>query len=107
MDYPRDGQGRLRNEVLSATEWARFKGILGHYHVQANKIDPGAALQWERVLSGARALLAREAVEVRPVPSKAGGDAEAKEESGSKDAEDAVDGATNLRAGESGGSRDS
>ena len=30
----------------------RYRGILGHYHVQTNKVDPGPAFQWDRVIEG-------------------------------------------------------
>jgi N-acetylmuramoyl-L-alanine amidase len=36
---------------------AAYAGVLGHYHVQANKIDPGPAFHWRR-LQGAIANLA-------------------------------------------------
>jgi N-acetyl-anhydromuramyl-L-alanine amidase AmpD len=31
----------------------RYQGILGHYHVQLNKVDPGPAFQWDTVIDGA------------------------------------------------------
>ena len=34
-------------------------GILGHYHVQQNKVDPGPAFQWDRVVDGANELLSK------------------------------------------------
>ncbi|MBK7878150.1 MAG: N-acetylmuramoyl-L-alanine amidase [Planctomycetes bacterium] len=46
-DAPRDAQGKVTNAVLSDAEWERFRGILGHYHVQLNKQDPGPAFDWE------------------------------------------------------------
>lgn len=57
-DAPRDAQGRVVNHVLSDAEWERFHGILGHYHVQANKQDPGPAFDWEPFLRRVRAELA-------------------------------------------------
>lgn len=56
-DYPRDAAGKLVTKKLPDEELKRYGGVLGHYHVQANKIDPGPALQWDRVVGGARALL--------------------------------------------------
>lgn len=47
---PRDEAGRVLNRALTAEEFASFRGVLGHWHVQANKIDPGPALDWDRVL---------------------------------------------------------
>jgi N-acetylmuramoyl-L-alanine amidase len=53
-DYPRDGSGHLITHVLSAEEFANYHGILGHYHVQVEKFDPGPAMQWDRLLDGAK-----------------------------------------------------
>lgn len=58
-DYPREESGKLVTARLPAAEFAGFRGILGHYHVQTNKVDPGPAFQWDRLISEARALLAR------------------------------------------------
>jgi N-acetyl-anhydromuramyl-L-alanine amidase AmpD len=38
------------DRTLSDEQWASFGGILGHYHVQANKTDPGPAMDWEYLL---------------------------------------------------------
>lgn len=57
-DYPKDENGRLINRQLSEGEFRRHQGLLGHYHVQRNKTDPGPALDWERITQGAQALLA-------------------------------------------------
>lgn len=54
LEYPRDGEGRLINRTLSREEWEGFSGVLGHYHIQENKVDPGPAFDWERVIRGAR-----------------------------------------------------
>jgi N-acetylmuramoyl-L-alanine amidase len=56
-DYPRDAQGELVREKLPENELAAFQGLIGHYHIQKNKVDPGPAFQWERVVRGARALM--------------------------------------------------
>jgi len=56
-DAPRDEEGRVQDRVLSDGEWRAFRGILGHYHVQANKADPGPAFDWERYLAAVRARL--------------------------------------------------
>jgi hypothetical protein len=58
-DYPRDPSGRLINHKLPNEQFARYEGILGHYHVQTNKVDPGPAFQWDTVVDGARKLMAR------------------------------------------------
>jgi len=54
-DFPRGADGTVLLRRLDAREFARFRGVLGHWHVQANKIDPGPALHWERVLAEAQA----------------------------------------------------
>lgn len=56
LDYPRDAAGRLITEKLPDAELAEYRGVLGHYHIQTNKVDPGPALQWDRVINGARRL---------------------------------------------------
>lgn len=48
-DYPRDKDGKLLLRVLSDEEWDNYHGVLGHYHVQTNKVDPGPAFQWDRI----------------------------------------------------------
>ncbi len=56
-DYPKDDQGKLIPKVLSEKAWQDFQGVLGHYHVQLNKTDPGPAFDWEKVIGGAQDLL--------------------------------------------------
>lgn len=56
-DYPRDAQGQLVREKLGAEELAKYRGILGHFHVQANKNDPGPAMQWDKIIHEARSHL--------------------------------------------------
>ncbi|HEX2860055.1 MAG TPA: peptidoglycan recognition family protein [Lacunisphaera sp.] len=54
LDYPRDDQGRLVEGKLPDEALAKFRGVLGHYHLQFNKVDPGPAFQWDPVINGAR-----------------------------------------------------
>jgi N-acetylmuramoyl-L-alanine amidase len=56
-DYPRDSAGRLITTKLSPPEFAAYHGLLGHFHVQSDKVDPGPAFQWDYVIAGARELL--------------------------------------------------
>ncbi len=57
-DYPRDPEtGGLINHALTPEEYDFYTGVLGHYHVQKNKSDPGPAFQWDLVIDGARAIL--------------------------------------------------
>jgi N-acetyl-anhydromuramyl-L-alanine amidase AmpD len=58
LDVPRNADGSVVDHVLPKDELLAFDGIVGHFHVQQNKQDPGPALQWERLLRDARALVA-------------------------------------------------
>jgi len=58
-DYPRDAFGRLLLEKMPDDAWAKYRGVLGHFHIQTNKVDPGPAMQWDKVIDGARRLLRR------------------------------------------------
>lgn len=53
-DYPRDEQGQLLTRALDKDALKSYRGILGHYHIQTNKTDPGPAIQWERLVREAR-----------------------------------------------------
>lgn len=53
-EYPRDASGRVVSHVLEENAFRRFQGVLGHFHVQANKQDPGPAFQWDYVIDAAR-----------------------------------------------------
>jgi len=55
--YPADAAGQLVPYALAAGELEHYQGVLGHYHIQANKNDPGPAFDWERVIGGARKIL--------------------------------------------------
>ena len=55
-DYPRDAGGRLIAHALAPDDLARYRGILGHLHIQTNKIDPGPAFDWDRLIGGVRAV---------------------------------------------------
>ncbi len=55
-DYPRDAEGKLITRKLDAPELEKYEGVLGHYHIQLNKTDPGPALDWDKVIGGARKL---------------------------------------------------
>ena len=55
--YPVDATGKLVTHKLPDADLANFSGVLGHYHVQTNKNDPGPALDWERVIGGAQKIL--------------------------------------------------
>lgn len=53
-DMPRDECGNVVNRVLTKDEYEAFGGLLGHWHITAQKIDPGPAFDWFRVINGAR-----------------------------------------------------
>lgn len=57
LDYPRGPDGRVLPHKLPDDELAKYQGVLGHYHIQTNKTDPGPAFQWDKVIDGARRLL--------------------------------------------------
>jgi N-acetyl-anhydromuramyl-L-alanine amidase AmpD len=56
-DYPHEANGKLIPQKLPDEELQKYEGILGHFHVQTNKTDPGPAFQWDTVIHGARKLL--------------------------------------------------
>lgn len=56
-DYPKDVSGKLITAKLPDDQLAAFTGVLGHYHVQKDKVDPGPAFQWDRLIQDTRALL--------------------------------------------------
>lgn len=59
LDVPRDERGRVLPRALTAQEFQGYTGLLGHWHVQENKVDPGPAMDWEWVLREAHRLTAR------------------------------------------------
>jgi N-acetylmuramoyl-L-alanine amidase len=56
LDYPRDKSGKLIRDVLPNEVYDHYQGVLGHFHVQTNKSDPGSAFQFDKVIEGAKAL---------------------------------------------------
>ncbi len=54
LDYPKDKAGKLVPHQLPDEQLNSFQGILGHYHIQKNKVDPGPALQWDYLIQGAK-----------------------------------------------------
>jgi hypothetical protein len=56
-DYPRDENGRPLDHKLPDEQLVEYEGLLGHYHIQTNKTDPGPAFQWDRIVNGARKLM--------------------------------------------------
>jgi N-acetyl-anhydromuramyl-L-alanine amidase AmpD len=57
-----DEQGVLIRHALSDEQYDAYQGVLGHYHVQTDKQDPGPAFQWDAVMAGARKLMTPQAL---------------------------------------------
>ena len=55
-DYPRDADGKLITHKLDDEALENYQGVIGHYHIQKNKNDPGPALDWDYVINTAREL---------------------------------------------------
>jgi N-acetylmuramoyl-L-alanine amidase len=56
-DYPREADGKLMTHKLPNDQLNKYHGVMGHYHIQTNKVDPGPALQWDYVIGEARRLM--------------------------------------------------
>ncbi len=56
-DYPKDADGKLILNKLPDAELKAFAGVLGHFHIQTDKVNPGPAFQWDYVIGNARCLL--------------------------------------------------
>jgi N-acetylmuramoyl-L-alanine amidase len=56
-DYPRDDRGQPLLERMTDPDLKSFRGVLGHFHIQKEKVDPGPAFQWDKVIGGARELI--------------------------------------------------
>jgi N-acetyl-anhydromuramyl-L-alanine amidase AmpD len=56
-DYPKDAAGKLIPSKLPDAELEAYKGVIGHFHIQTNKVDPGPAFQWDYVIDSARKLM--------------------------------------------------
>ena len=56
-DFPKDDRGNLITAKLPDPQLKTYQGLLGHYHIQTEKVDPGPAFDWDWVIDGARRLL--------------------------------------------------
>ncbi len=72
-DYPRNPDGSLIDVALSDDAFDQYQGIIGHFHVQQNKVDPGPAFNWERVVQGARSLQSERHARVSTRPGRSTG----------------------------------
>lgn len=55
-DYPKDSQGKLIPQKLPDPQLKEYQGLLGHYHIQTDKYDPGPAFDWDRLIRETRRL---------------------------------------------------
>jgi N-acetyl-anhydromuramyl-L-alanine amidase AmpD len=60
-DAPRNADGSVINHKLPDEQLNKYQGLLGHYHVQTDKDDPGPAFQWDRIVYGSQALMTEQA----------------------------------------------
>jgi len=56
-DYPKDAEEKLITRKLPDAALKNYAGVLGHFHVQTDKVDPGSAFEWKRVVGGAQSIL--------------------------------------------------
>jgi N-acetyl-anhydromuramyl-L-alanine amidase AmpD len=56
-DYPKDAADNLIPKKLPEADLKAYEGVLGHFHVQTDKVDPGPAFQWDYVIGNARKFL--------------------------------------------------
>ena len=55
--YPVDDSGKLITRKLPDDELNNYSGVLGHYHIQTNKVDPGPAFNWDYVIGNAQKIM--------------------------------------------------
>jgi N-acetyl-anhydromuramyl-L-alanine amidase AmpD len=72
-DYPRDASGRLVPHKLPEAELKAYQGVLGHFHIQTDKVDPGPAFQWDYLIDHARRIIGRKAPAQAGAERKEGG----------------------------------
>lgn len=54
LRYPTIYNGLPDPNVLSDEAFTAHRGLLGHWHVQAGKVDPGPAFDWNKLITRAR-----------------------------------------------------
>jgi N-acetyl-anhydromuramyl-L-alanine amidase AmpD len=64
--YPVDADGKLITHKLPKDQLDAYEGVLGHYHIQTDKVDPGPAMDWNKVIGGAQKILG---VEPKKLPT--------------------------------------
>ncbi|MDX2018524.1 MAG: N-acetylmuramoyl-L-alanine amidase [Planctomycetota bacterium] len=68
LDYPREPDGTPINRALSREDFIKLQGLIGHYHIQDDKQDPGPAFQWDWVVRRAREVLGEPTNKFDPTP---------------------------------------
>lgn len=53
-ECPRDEDGKVASAKLPDDKLAAFTGIMGHYHITTDKIDPGPALDFDALIAATR-----------------------------------------------------
>lgn len=56
-DYPKDASGQLITRKMPNDQLKAYWGVLGHFHIQTDKVDPGPAFQWDYVIEHAQRYL--------------------------------------------------
>jgi N-acetyl-anhydromuramyl-L-alanine amidase AmpD len=69
--YPVDANGHLITHKLADHDLKQYEGLIGHYHIQTDKVDPGPAFNWDYIVTNAQRLMANEPL-VPPVTSPRG-----------------------------------
>jgi N-acetyl-anhydromuramyl-L-alanine amidase AmpD len=69
-EFPRDASGALVKQKMSDAELANYHGVLGHYHIQTHKFDPGPAFQLNYVIGEALRFVHESSPPRVEVPSK-------------------------------------
>jgi hypothetical protein len=67
--FPRGADGQVIPHKLPDEELEVYGGILGHYHIQTNKTDPGPALDWNALIGRTQQLMGRPSPAVLRAPS--------------------------------------
>jgi N-acetyl-anhydromuramyl-L-alanine amidase AmpD len=55
--YPVDENGKLIPHKLPDDQLKNYEGLIGHYHIQTDKTDPGPAFNWDYVVTNAQKIL--------------------------------------------------
>lgn len=56
--YPVDQDGKPTPHKLSDEQLKNYEGLIGHYQIQTNKVDPGPAFNWDYVVTNVQKLIA-------------------------------------------------